>query len=305
MSQPDDEFLSKLVHALALASRLEAEGQYNQAKLLRAAVYSLLRRAAYRQELPHGISPLVGELMHAISNLNALEVDSHLIAALQVGAAVMAEGRLTQFSETPDPYVCRKCGYLLLSPPRQSCPTCGARPLTFRRFQPTYWLEALDPFTALERLRQTPAEVSALVSGLSAEQLDTPKEEGQWAIRQVIAHLLDAQRVLHFRVNLMLEHDTPQLKSLAVFNWASDEKDRPASTLKLLADYIASRQDTLARLEAIRLSDWWRMGLHQEFGAVTIRQQVSYFAMHEITHLSEIAQLRDYWLNPENQPPRD
>lgn len=296
MSQPDEAFHKTVVHALALASRLEGEGQYNQAKLVRAAVASLLSREAHQMELPHGVSALVGDLMLAASNFSAQNLDPNLVAAIQKGCAIMAEGRLSLFEETPDAYVCRKCGYTLLHPPRESCPTCGAWAVTFQRFSPVYWLDALDPFTALERLRQTPSEVYSLVSGLTPQQLDTPQKEGEWAIRQIITHLLDAQHVLHFRINLMLEHDTPQLKSLAVFNWASDEKERPVETLRILADYIASRQDTLARLEAIRLSDWWRIGLHQEFGAVTIRQQVSYFAMHEVTHLSDIASLRRYWL---------
>jgi DinB superfamily len=300
MSKPDADFRTTIVHSLALASRLEGEGQYNQAKLLRAAVDSLLRRETYRVDLPYGVSSLVGDLMMAVSNLTSLDLDPDLVAAIQKGGAVMAEARLSLFDETPDAFVCRKCGYVLLQSPRESCPTCGAWAVTFQRFPPVYWLEALDPFTAMERLRQTPVETTALLYGLSEEQLSAPPSEGAWAIRQVISHMLDAQRVLHFRINLMLEHENPQLKSLAVFDWANDEKDRPASTLKILADYSASRQDTLNLLDTIRLADWWRMGLHQEFGAVTIRQQASYFAMHEVTHLTEIAKLRQHWLNAEN-----
>jgi hypothetical protein len=39
------------------------------------------------------------------------------------------------------------------------------------------------------------------------------------------------------------------------------------------------------------LVDWWRTGRHEEFGVVTIRQQVSYFAAHESTHLAQIRAL--------------
>lgn len=46
------------------------------------------------------------------------------------------------------------------------------------------------------------------------------------------------------------------------------------------------------RLESIPLRDWWRIGQHEEFGTVTLRQQVSYFASHEITHLPQIELLR-------------
>ncbi len=40
------------------------------------------------------------------------------------------------------------------------------------------------------------------------------------------------------------------------------------------------------------LAYWWRTGRHQEFGAVTLRKQASYFAAHERTHLPQLARLR-------------
>jgi hypothetical protein len=42
----------------------------------------------------------------------------------------------------------------------------------------------------------------------------------------------------------------------------------------------------------LHLADWWRTGQHEEFGNITLRQQVSYFATHEMTHLSQIESLR-------------
>lgn len=41
-----------LVHLFALAARLEGEGQYNLAKLARAAAESLSRKAAYQLDIP-------------------------------------------------------------------------------------------------------------------------------------------------------------------------------------------------------------------------------------------------------------
>jgi hypothetical protein len=46
------------------------------------------------------------------------------------------------------------------------------------------------------------------------------------------------------------------------------------------------------RLESLPLADWWRTGQHGEFGVVSIKQQVSYFASHELTHLPQIERLR-------------
>ena len=159
-----------------------------------------------------------------------------------------------------------------------------------------YWLDALEPFAALERLRQTPLDVAALLEGLSEAELGRPPEDGGWAIRNTVSHLRDAQGVLSFRLNLLLEEQNPTLESKAVFEWATSEEDRPPTTGEIFESYRGSRLETIARLESIPLADWWRTGQHEEFGAVTVRQQVSYFASHEITHLPQIEALRAQWL---------
>jgi hypothetical protein len=103
----------------------------------------------------------------------------------------------------------------------------------------------------------------------------------------------DAQGVLSFRLGLLLNEENPLLESKAVFQWATKEKEHSATTREIFDIYRASRQETIAKLNGIPLRDWWRTGQHQEFGTVTLRQQVSYFGSHEITHLRQIELLRN------------
>jgi uncharacterized damage-inducible protein DinB len=281
-----------LAHLLALAAKLEGHGQYNNAKLLRAAGESMARRAAYRLDLPPDQAGLVPEMGRAIDALSSLDVGEDMMVALKRGAAALAEGRLALIHETPHPYVCRTCGHLELGQPADKCPVCGAWPATFKPFLPVYWLDALEPFAALERLRQTPLDVAALLEGLPEAALSRQPEDGGWAVRNTVSHLRDAQGVLNFRLNLLLEEENPTLESQAVFEWATNEEEHPPTTGEIFETYRASRLETIARLESIPLADWWRAGRHEEFGTVTVRQQVSYFASHEITHLPQIEALR-------------
>jgi uncharacterized damage-inducible protein DinB len=141
-------------------------------------------------------------------------------------------------------------------------------------------------------LRQTPLEVATLLDGLSEENLNRSPEDGGWSVRNILSHMRDAQGVLYYRMNLMLEQDNPILESKAVFEWARREEDRPVSTREVFETYKTSREETIQRLESIALVDWWRTGRHEEFGSLTLGQQVSYFALHEITHLPQIESLR-------------
>jgi hypothetical protein len=281
-----------IVHLFALASRLEGEGQYNLAKLARAGADTLCRKSAYHLHIPSDKVKLVSEIEKAIQNLALLNADAHLLQAFQKGLAAMQSERLPLIDETPDPFVCRTCGRLSLAEVTENCPTCSAWSSTYQRFPPVYWLDAFDPPNALENLRQTPREVAALLEGLSEDSMAQQPPEAGWAMRNVISHLRDAQVLFDFRLDLFLHEEQPRLESQAVFAWATDERDRPATTTAIFAAYQDSRQKSLEMLESIPLVDWWRTGWHEEFGKVTIKQQASYFASHELTHLPQLEKLR-------------
>lgn len=154
-----------------------------------------------------------------------------------------------------------------------------------------YWLEALNPAESLERLRKTPLEVAALLEGLSEEALNRPAEDGGWAIRNAVSHLRDAQGVIAFRVDLFLKEENPVLEMKVVWTWAKDENEHTRSTREIFEAYQSSRREMIAKLESIPFADWWRTGRHEEFGVVSIKQQVSYFASHELTYLPQIERL--------------
>ncbi|MCC7129637.1 MAG: DinB family protein [Anaerolineae bacterium] len=286
------EWTHSLIPLLALALRLEGEGQYNLAKLARATADALGRRAAYQALLSTERQGAVEEIQGVTEALSGLELGEELLAAFQRGTNALAEGRIPSIIETPHPYVCRTCGHIVLGEVTQKCPSCGAWQDTFQWFAPIYWLEALDPPAALEKLRQTPLEVAAILEGLSEETMTQEPQDGGWAIRNVITHMRDAQDVLDYRLELFAKEEHPILEAKAVWSWAKNEEEHPPSTMDLFAEYQATRSKILARLVDLPLADWWRTGQHGEFGEVSIKQQVSYFAAHELTHLPQIERLR-------------
>jgi hypothetical protein len=280
-----------LLPLLALALQLEGEGQYNLAKLARAMVDALGRRAAYQHTLTTERQGLVEEIESVTEVLSGLDVGEELLAAFQRGANALAENRIPSIIETPHPFVCRTCGHLIMGDVTEKCPTCGAWPDTFQWFAPIYWLEALDPPAALEKLRQTPIEVAALLEGLPEQAMTREPADGGWAIRNIVIHIRDAQDVLDYRLELFSKEEHPILEAKAVWSWAKNEEESPPSMPEIFAEYQATRGKILSRLESLPLADWWRTGQHGEFGEVSIKQQVSYFASHEITHLPQIERL--------------
>ncbi len=280
-----------LIRLHALARKLEEEGQYNVAKVARATADSFVRSKAYTLQLSSRKDELSREGMSIHEDLVSFDLDEGLLNAFKVGALAIGEGRLTMFDETPHPYVCRYCGHAELEYPKNNCPRCNRQPRTFQRFPPVFWLEAMDPLETIHWLEKTPKTVKDLIAGLSEDDLSREVMEGEWSIREILTHLRDAQGVLDFRVNLLINEEDPIIESKAVFEWAKSESESPDTLIDIFETYHALRLKTLNALQEIALKDWWREGRHEEFGKVSIKQQASYFATHELTHLPQIESL--------------
>jgi len=180
--------LDTLADLLALADGLEDEGQLNNAKLLRAAVDSALIRLARSRGRPADKAALLAGIERAIAALTAEPLPPEPLAALHMARLALESWRLPHYSEIPDPYVCRVCGYVTLQPDG-ACPDCGAHHDTFKRIRPVYWIEALDPPAALRHLRAMPPKVAGLIDPWMDTPASQAPEEGGWSLRQAVAHL--------------------------------------------------------------------------------------------------------------------
>lgn len=292
MSNHPYEWSSAVARIVALSQRLEGHGQYNLTKLIRAAADSLSRRAAYELGVPDDVAANAADLAALAGVLASLGVSSDVTERLSRGATAMADRRLPLYDEIPNPYVCRTCGDIQMAVPEQPCSVCGAWPTNYEQILPVYWLSELQPPQALAQLSETPRRVSALLDGLTEDEMSMPGPDGGWSIRQIVSHMRDAQGVLDFRVRRIAELDNPTLESLAVFEWVNRASEKPETAKEILQSYIQARGRTLEFLRELDGADWWRTGQHIEFGTVTLQQQASYFSMHEQTHLTVLAEFR-------------
>ena len=276
------------VHLLALAAAMEQEGQYNIAKALRAGCDAILTKSAYSMNMPSDRPSLIEELTWGIDVFERNEESRGLSRALQEGKQALIEDRLPLVENIPDPFVCRICGQAYLDTPSAPCPTCGAAPDTFQHVPAVYYLNEFEPMIALEKLIDAPTRLSSYLSGLDEEFLAKQPGEDRWSIRQFMTHIRDAEGVLNGRVKQFAIEQDPVLTSQAVWEWATSDEAGESSTSNILENFRISRAETVDELKRFAVKDWWREGRHEEFGTVTLKQQASYFAAHELTHISQI-----------------
>lgn len=272
------------VGLVALATELEKEGQYNTAKLVRAAAVSMLNHASITVRVPSDTGSQA-DVIESLASELAGSPAAGLAESLNRAAMALREGRVALLAEAPDPYVCRICGATRVGSFTERCPGCGRWPWAAERIRPIYWIRESTVNEALDRLRTTPTEIQALVAGRSDDDLAQPAPDGGWSAQQTLEHLNNAQGVFRGRIDQLLAGGEPQLRSIMV--WRMDGTDRGPT--ELLEDYLTLRREILDLLEAAPLVAFDNRGSHEEWGWVTLAEQASYFANHEPTHLAQIA----------------
>jgi hypothetical protein len=265
---------------VALATEVEKEGQYNTAKLLRAAATSITNRAATHFAVPSSPDGQADEIDSIATALEATHAGL-LAAHLRAAATAMRSSEVVLYHDAPDPYVCRICGRVEMEAYVDRCPDCGRWPNTAERFRPIYWARASTPVESMALLRATPTIV---MRAFETGSPDVVGPDGGWTAHQTLEHLHNAQQVFSGRIDQLLEGGEPRLASVMV--WTMDGAD--VSTDVLLESYLRLRSDVLDRLENAHPDSWWNAGDHEEFGRVTLAEQMSYLANHEPTHLGQL-----------------
>jgi hypothetical protein len=266
-------------------------GHYNLSKLLNVAAASYANRAAWA-ESPLTTDRALAEAVAALEpQLRAAQLDQHLIVALQRARETVANGQLVSYEEAPLIYVCRVCGAVVQTTPAEQCATCGAGQLVFQLIPATFYLEPAPVPIVMAQLARMPTWLEAIFSGLTEDQTTRRIDgsEGEWSLHEAAGHLLDTQELIAQRVQLFLEHESPNLNAKAM--WQAIESAR-WSAADIVSKFRLSREAMLIQLRSAPADCWGRTGHHVEFGPVTLQQQCTYFAKHEHWHMAQMTRIR-------------
>lgn len=139
-----------------------------------------------------------------------------------------------------------------------------------------------------------PTKLRALVTGLSAAQLDTKYKS--WTIRQIVHHLPDSHVNAYVRFKLTLTEDRPTIRPYDETAWSELPGNRTGDvepSLRLLETVHAM---WVAVMRAMTDAEWERAYVHPEYKiTVTLAEALGMYAHHGRHHAGQIAWLR--WEN--------
>jgi hypothetical protein len=150
-----------------------------------------------------------------------------------------------------------------------------------------------DLLTLFERFRRGPELVAAVLTGAAGSEVDYHPAEGKWSVREIVAHLCDAEIATSFRVRRIIAEDNPQLDSWDQDKWVANldyAKRKPSQSLETFRRLRAENYELLKdQPEAV----FSREGKHPEHGSLTLLQLIDMNAGHAEAHAQQIRSTRD------------
>jgi len=149
-------------------------------------------------------------------------------------------------------------------------------------------------------LSNTPQVLNALLSDQSKEILNFKETQDAWSPKQIVGHLLDADRVNWIvRVNSFQD---PDHKYLIKFDrFAHLEKYKDYSIKRLLSEFESDRVENVNTLKALKLSvrDLKKTQMHPELGKVTLHNLISTWTVHDLSHINQISRVMSRFYSQE------
>jgi hypothetical protein len=142
-------------------------------------------------------------------------------------------------------------------------------------------------------LERTPGVLLAWLRDLPGEWTEAREAPGTFSPRDVVGHLILGEDTDWIpRLRLILEKgDTQPFTPFDRFGFEAIVKDRPLHEIVgVFSEKRARNLDTL-RGFGLTDADLQRPGRHPELGAVTLRQLLATWVVHDLNHLGQIARV--------------
>jgi hypothetical protein len=128
-------------------------------------------------------------------------------------------------------------------------------------------------------------ETLAFLRSLPEEKLaEIRYAPGKWTVKDVVAHLIDDERVFAYRALCVARGETQPLPGFDEERYAACAAGEERPWQDLLAEYSTVRAATLVLLRSLSPSAWTRRGTVNGYSA-TARGLAFHIAGHELHHL--------------------
>lgn len=145
----------------------------------------------------------------------------------------------------------------------------------------------------LERYRRGAELLATVTTGVFGEEEEFVGEQGGWSIREIAAHLADAELVAGHRFRQVLAEPNPTLVAYDQDAWARHLGYAGRKLKQSLESFRRLRAENYELLRNLPEEAFARAGTHTVNGPTTLGRLLEIYARHAESHAAQIERLRD------------
>ena len=155
------------------------------------------------------------------------------------------------------------------------------------------WRGGLPKDGVLKALREAGNSLLSELYGLDEDELRWRPGEGEWSLKEIAAHLRDAEELALAQLNAFVSSPSAPLPAWDVDLLPQERDYQGEEIARLLASFRGTRRETTYLLWGLTEADWQGSAEHPYRGAVTLGEIARELAQHDLEHLWQVRQLKE------------
>lgn len=135
------------------------------------------------------------------------------------------------------------------------------QPTEFAPYQQSYIAQVSDEYTLVEELEISVHRLVKFVREIPMDKFDYRYAEGKWTIKDIILHLIDAERIFAYRALRFARNDKTELPGFDENNYVDEANANSRSIQDLLTELLVVRQSTLSLFKSFSEEQLLRVGI--------------------------------------------
>lgn len=134
------------------------------------------------------------------------------------------------------------------------------QPNEYSQFYANYVALVSDEYTLLEELEISVHRLVKFVREIPMDKFDYRYAEGKWTIKDILQHLVDAERVFAYRALCFARNDKTELPGFEEDDYVIEANANKRSIQDLLTELLIVRQSSLALFKSFNDEQLMRIG---------------------------------------------
>ncbi len=146
---------------------------------------------------------------------------------------------------------------------------------------------------SIEILKTTPFVIESYLSSLSKGWINNNEGEGTWSPYDILGHLIFGEKSDWMtRIKIILsDSDNKLFQPFDRFAQLKEDQNKPIEAM--IQEFKDLRKKNIEKLTSLNNQEknLSRVGIHPEFGEVTLQQLLATWTVHDLGHIAQISRV--------------